>query len=101
MCHFSWAIFRNFGGNAALWFAFYWESGSILAPLTCKYSLSIFNNLHDFLLQLPSNSYSLQCSFKKPCRDRHSGVTTKIAVITVMINILKHVKVPTQGDVKT
>lgn len=78
-----------------------WESGSILAPLTCKYSLSIFNNLHDFLLQLPSNSYSLQCSFKKPCRDRHSGVTTKIAVITVMINILKHVKVPTQGDVKT
>lgn len=77
------------------------KAGSIPAPLTCKYNLSIFCNLHEFLLQLPSNSYSLQYSFKKPCRDRHSRVTSKIAAITVMINILKYVKVPTQGDIKT
>lgn len=38
---------------------------------------------------------------KKPCRDRHSRVTTKIAAIIVMIDILKYVKVPTQGDIKT
>lgn len=39
-------------------------------------------------------------SKKKPCRDRHSRVTTKIAAITVVINILKYVTVPTQGDIK-
>ena len=58
--------FKNCEGNAPLQLAFLWEGRSGLAPLTCKDSLSTFHNLHDSLLQLPSNNYSLKCSPENP-----------------------------------
>lgn len=61
-----WGHFQICEDNVPLQLAFFWESRSGLASLTCKDSLSMFHNLHDFLLQLPSNNYSLKCSSENP-----------------------------------